>query len=314
MIITVEALKKYGAPEGYIEELGADTEFLDILKRPAPTTDFLHFIVKYFSLSADELYEYFQKLEIVNSYNVYTSDHIKNSAYVVRSAFVDNSNVVMDSYSISKSQHIYSCKDVKRSTEILNSNIVECSNEVYFSNDISYCSNISRSTNCDWSNNIFQSRNINESYFIYLSDNCQNSAFLGFCHKVSHCLFCSGLEGAQWMIFNESVEPALYMYYEDALRDKLERENTHIYMINPYENYMPNDRYTIKMRPDVIFDGLSADFYGWISQLPGYTDEKFLGLFSHLQIFEKSLNLIYNVYVRLREVVFSFPPPLSYKY
>lgn len=282
MKVTKEVLLKYGASKEYFDELerlGVEgSEFIQFLDS-VPSKPFVHFLKRFVDLSEEEEAKYWEYMDVTDSTHIYESENISHSAMVSASEDISGCNWVCESKNIADSQYIYFSEKVQSSRNIVNCNNITHCDEVYHSFNIENSNNISQSKDCHWSNNIFQCENIDDSMFIYMSNNCDASAFLGFCEDTSNSMFSTGLKGARWMIFNEEVAPAQFLRYFDALTQRLELETTHIYKIHEAEGFDVARRYEIKFRPDVIFEGLSADFFGWISKLPGYSDEKFLSLF-----------------------------------
>lgn len=273
---------KYGAPREYFDELDAlgaeNSDFIQFLDS-APSKSFVHFLKRFVELSEEEESAYWKYMGVLHSTHIYLSNDVTYSTVVSASESVHHCKWVRESKDIIDSQYIYFSEKVQSSRNIVNCNNITNCDEVYNSFNIENSNNISQSKECHWSNNIFQCETIDDSMFMYMSKNCDASAFLGFCEDTSNAMFSTGLKGARWMIFNEEVAPAQFLRHFDALNRRLELEATHIYKINEEEGFDVARRYEMKLRPDVIFEGLSADFFGWVSKLPGYSDEKFLSLF-----------------------------------
>lgn len=251
-------------------------ECMDLFKSDTKLYELADFLHYYFPMTDEEKAAYYEYVDVKDSRIVHQSHRVQRSEYIVRSKDVTDSTNVYDSINVDNCRYVYSSKLISRSCDIINCHDVDWSDFVFHSDEIDHCNNIYRCTIVEWSNNLFECKNVFNSFFSYYLSNCTGCGFVGFSKNTSNCMFSTGLDGAKWMIFNEPVDPAQYMRYEEVLHDRLETEVTHIF---DFVDTQVTRAYQINHRPDCIFEGLSEDFYGWVSKLPGYTDEKFLELF-----------------------------------
>lgn len=242
-------------------------------------------------IDTDEETEKYNKIcENVECDRAINSDHVTNGEVVVRSSYVKDGSYVFDSTSVSNSHYVY-----------FSSRVENC-DEVKLSNDVSDCTFVMNSTNvrdsveiCEsdfinWSKNIMFGRNINDSQFIYKSNDLVDCYFSGFLRNCKHCMFCSNLEDAEYYIFNKQVGRDTFETWKESLMFMLsdEDEFSSFITVRADEKINAYRRYAYSLRFDSVFNGLSEDFYGWISNLPNYSDEKFLNLFFKEWKFENS--------------------------
>lgn len=284
MKVTVELLERYNAcAQGinFIKEKYPDgAEILEIAKDPNLPIEFAHFARKYFPLSEEEVEVYNQICRVVNSKKVLNSTGVYNSSYVFNSKEVVDSSNISDSSNIEDGTNINNSEWVRCSQEVWSSKFVNWSHKIIHSTNITNSWQVAHSSHVDWGHNILYSIGIKDSSFIYKSHDLTHCDFCGFMVGSSDCMFCCGLEGARHQIFNKEVSEEEYRRAYEELLFQLEVEISKFIIINESRSILkPTERFVYENRFDSIFNGLSDEFYGWISTLPNYNDEVFLNLF-----------------------------------
>lgn len=283
MKVTVEALKFYEASDSLISffknTYGEEVTIEEILKGEKESLDLLFFLKSYFSFSAEEEELYNKKFSIDNnSFNVFESVNIHFSKNITLSTEVEDSYNIVNSKEVLGSSYIYDSQKIQKSNNIYNSNNVKNSSKIINSFDVDRSNDVFLSKSISESDIISHSANIQKSGYIYKSENLEDSYFCGFCKRVKHCLFCLGVEDKEYMIFNQEVPPQDFFQWKEELFFSLNGERKDFIEIHPLEK-LKNDRFSYNGRLDAIFEGLSRNFYGWISSLPNYSEDVFLGLF-----------------------------------
>lgn len=282
MKVTEQLLDKYGAS---IEEVNflrqhypQGVEISEIMEDKNAAKEMLHFIYQYFQCSQEDISQYCKMFNIVDSSKYHYSEDIRYSNYICNSKRVDHSEHVYSSNNVMHSDHIYNSRAIYDSHDVCDSFDIRQSNNAFNSKEVKYSSNIVESNLVSWSHNILHSLRIDDSTYIYQSSSLNDCHFCGFMTNSRHCLFCVGLDNCEYYIFNKPIDPNMYDSIKDMLEYYLETEVTSFIEVNPQE-FMPKDRYVYSRRFDCLFDGLSADLYGWIGTLPNYSQDVFLQLF-----------------------------------
>ena len=283
MKITTNLLRKFGADENcikFMEKFYPDgAEPLEIVKDHKIPLEYLHFARKYFPFTNEEFLKYKELCNIdENSTNFWASSDVEHSQCVWRSKLVSDSGYIIDSNTVKNSQFVFNSVDVRDSSNLLLSRSVRKSEKIMNSQFIDYSEQVNFSENVHWSKYITYSQRISDSEFLYKCERVTNSYFCGFLKDCNTCLFCDGLEGADSYIFNKPVSRNDFERVMDELLFHLRNESIRFIEVD-YKNSYERTRFKTKNRLDDIFNGLSSDFYGWISTLPNYEDNLFLSLF-----------------------------------
>lgn len=282
MIVSIDLLKKYNACKpaiNFFEQNYPDgIEALEIIKDSRITPDMLHFAARYFPLNQEELNKYREICKIENSKHVFSSEDVINSIGISQSKHIKNSEFIKLSSQVSYSQNVYDSKRVENSNDIWNSKNIKHSSQIISSSDVSDSFNIMDSDIVSWSKNIMNSMVVDASYYIFKGQKVINSAFSTFIKNCNNCLFCAGIEDEEYMIFNEPVDEDTFEMYMDILQSKLEEETSEFIRIDKGA-HKAGRRFDFSMRPDSLFEGLSSEFYGWVSTLPNFKEEKFFQIF-----------------------------------
>lgn len=283
MKITTELLEKYGADKSIIDYLvdnglhGGD--LIEIMNSEEVPLKLLHFLRKYVSFSREEEEKYRQICRIdMNSRNIWESEDVINSMNVMRSSHINNVNLVRDSKDTRDSSEVYYSNEIHGSQEVAWCQNIVSSDYIYKSSNVRMSEMVARSSNIDWCENILSSKNLFECGYVYQSEDLNNCYFCGFMKNSNHCLFCTGLEDKEYYIFNQKVEPQDFERIMEELRERLQVEDSEMFKIN-MNTYSAEDRYNVSRRLDVVFNGLSSDFYGWIGTTLNYSDDAFVELF-----------------------------------
>ena len=282
MKVTNELLDRYVARDSFTKYF-KDTypngvEFVDLLKDEKIEFVDFHFLRRYLSLSKEELDAYWEACKVVNSINIWESFNVESSRHILLSDCITDSVNVKNSSNVADSRRVYGSHDVSESSEILYSNRVENSTLIFDSNDITDCANVINSNYISWSSMIINSSRVDGSSYCYMGDGLSNCHFCGFGRNLRDSMFTMGGENESFLIFGEKVGSAEFFGWKDKLDFMLQREHEILVPVNNEEDEW-NDRYKINRRLDAIFDSLSPDFFGWVSTLPNYSDDKFISLF-----------------------------------
>lgn len=282
MKVTTDVLKFYEAPEDSIsffeEKYNGSATVKEILEKETDLT-FLNLIRLYVGFSEEEMAIYNEKCEIdENSSNIFESTDIQFSKNVVLSKEIEDSFNIEKSVKVSGSSYIYNSEEIQKSNNISGSNNIKNSSGIIKSSFITGSNDIYLSNFINESDIVSYSSNIRKSGYIYKSKDLEDSYFCGFCEKTKHCLFCLGVKEKQYMIFNQEVSPQDFFQWKEELFFSLNGERKDFIQIRPFE-VLEEDRFVYSARLDAIFEGLSQNFYGWISNLPNYSEDIFLGLF-----------------------------------
>jgi hypothetical protein len=167
---------------------------------------------------------------------------------------------------------------VRDCEEIVQSENLNHSQRVVLSSHVVDSSNIIHSDQITACRNISESSEIDDSQFIYYSNQVSNSLFCGFLKNCSYCLFCTNLKNRTYCIFNKEVSKEDYFKLYNSLLARLESETSNPIRIIE-SSYDASKRFKFSLAPDQVFNGLSADFYGWIGSLPQYDENLFLEIF-----------------------------------
>ena len=281
MIVTSNLLVNYSAPNElieYFEKQYPDGE--DIEKIFTNETEFqlLHFIIKFLKVS-DEVHKIYNKrCNIVNSFNIYSSRDITNSHYIVQSKDIQYSEMVKNSLNVFSSKFVYDSTNIKDSNDVWESRDVADSQKIMLSKNISDSQDVLSSQNIFWSFVINNSSNIEGARAIFKSNNITNSYFCGFCNNLNNSLFCINISNKNYQIFNGDVDALTFEKIRDQLLLKLRTEDFNFISVNA-SGYNAEERYKTSVRFDHMFENLSADFYGWVSSLPNYSEDLFMSLF-----------------------------------
>lgn len=283
MKITTDTLKFYSAPEHLIsffeEKYKGSATIKEVLEEEETDLEFLFFLTLFFNFSKEEKELYNKKCKIdKDSSNVLESFDIRFSKNVVLSKAVEDSFNIEKSEGVKKSSYIYNSKEVEKSNNVCDSNNIKSSTNIVESLNVSNSNDVFSSYLIDQSEIISYSSNIKKCEYIYKSDNLEDSYFCGFCENTKHCLFCLGLKDKEYMIFNQEVSPSDFYWWKEELFFSLNGERKDFIQIHPFEP-LKEERFIYSSRLDAIFEGLSQNFYGWVSNLPNYSEEVFLGLF-----------------------------------
>ena len=282
MKVTSELLKRYVARdefERYFSKTYPDgVEFKELLKDTLVKLIDIHFLRRFLSLNEEEKEAYWNKCSVVNSINVWESFDIESSRHINLSSHVTDSTYVENSTEVEDSRRIYGCINVKESTEILHSNDVEDSTLIFDSVDVESCANIINSKHVSWSSMIISSSMVDGSSYCYCGENLANCHFCGFGRNLRDSMFTMGGTNESFLIFGKKVTSAEFFKWKDELDFMLQREQE---ILVPVKSECDDwsDRYEINRRLDSIFANLSPDFFGWVSRLPNYSDDRFINLF-----------------------------------
>lgn len=287
----IENLGLYAIPDKWIQLLKEKypegrVDLIDVIKNEEIALELLHYLRKYVELRPDEMEAYWSRCKVSGAINVWSSDNVENATTVWNSTHVLDSSFIYNSADVTNSYYVFGSEDINEASNIKESKFVKNSNKIVSSSDISDSSQIARSRVVEWSECIVNSDHVNESKFCYMSSDILNSRFCGFCHDASDCLFSIGLTGAKYQIFNKPVDIATFEEWKEKIDYELMGENLTFIKINNDEVYAET-RFEVSNRFDAIFDGLSPDFYGFVSTLPNYSDEGFLNLFFRNRKLEK---------------------------
>ena len=287
MKIEVKDLEKYGAEKADIKlfekTFPNGAEALEIFE----INEFLnlsHFIWTHFSLSEREKEKYLEVFKIEDSKYTFNSSNIKKSNFIFDSTSVEESDYVIGSNNIKDSNNINNSLDVFRSENIYKSAHIKNSEKVIGSENISTSFNIVNSKNITWGNCIINSSNIDEGEYLYKCDKLVGCEFCGFVTNSENCLFCYGVDSTRNQIFNQEVDLQEFDRIKEELLYRLGLENpTFIQIDNSMPIVFPNSRFNYTYRFDGVFNGLSDEFYGWISTIPQYNEDIFINLFFTLK-------------------------------
>lgn len=288
MKITKEVLKKYQAPKEWFDFLeknfpeGAEAlEIMNNSKMSNFNISLLHFAARFFQFNEKELAEYYKICDIKNSTNCFWNENVDNSQNIYYSFNIFNSKYVTNSSNISDSSFVYDSQEIHNSNEIYNCNEVNQSFAVMNSDNIRLSKEINESKNVLWSRKILNSLFVDDCSYIYQSIKVTDCHFCGFLSNCTHCLFCSGLSDSEYYIFNEEVTQVEYERALEKLHfmETLNEANNSSFIMIDSGKYEPIKRYKLSRRFDSIFEGLSADFYGYIGTVINYNEDVFLQLF-----------------------------------
>lgn len=287
----IENLGLYAIPEKWILLLQEKypekkVDIIDIIKNEEIPLELLHYLRKYISLTTNELEAYWNRCKVIGGINVWGSNNVENATTVWNSSHVRDSNFVYNSEGVANSYYIFGSEDILEASNIKESKVVKNSNKIVSSNKVSDSSQVARSQIVEWGECIVNCDHVSDSKFCYMSSDISNSEFCGFCNDINNCLFCIGLTGASYKIFNKEVSVSTFEEWKEKIDYELMRENPVFIKINTDESYAET-RFEVSNRFDAIFDGLSPDFYGFVSTLPNYSDEGFLNLFFRNRKLEK---------------------------
>ena len=281
MKITSNLLLNYSAPDDLIEYFDQnypDGEEIVTIFQNESKLQLLHFIIKFFHVSNEVRALYNQKCNIQGGIHIYNSKNINNSHYIVNSQNIQNSEMIQNSFDIYGSKFIYYSSHVKGSTDVWESRDVTTSQRIILSDDVVDSDNVLSSRHISWSSVINNCNNVDSSKAIYKSNNMLDSYFCGFCNNLSNSMFCVNHYDKNYQIFNKDVDILTFQRIYDQLLFKLQLEDFNFIKVNA-SGYRAEDRYKTSVRFDYMFDCLSADFYGWISTLPNYSEDLFMSLF-----------------------------------
>lgn len=242
------------------------------------TDSMLHFGFMYFPLEDNDIERYEQMCNLYNSQHYQRSKDIYDSQYIYDCFKIHNSNHIIQGYDVEDSSHIYNSKHIMTSDEVYRSKHITNSSRVINSKHIDDSYEILQSSNVSWSNHILNSTNVDECGYIYQSDGIQACYFSGFLKDCNNCICCSGLTNKAYHIFNMPIDPNEYERIHDLLVYRLEAEYSSFIIIDS-SSETPSERYLYSNKLDSVFDGLGADFYGWIGTLPNYNEDLFLQIF-----------------------------------
>lgn len=283
MKVTTELLKRYGSCQEGIDFLENNfpngAEALEIAKVPNLPISFLFFAQKYFSLNKEEYKKYEELCNLVNSKHILASHNIENCEFVANSSYVSDSKYVFNSTNVHDSRQVYSGVEIKSSKNINLCVRVNNSDRIINSDDVVDSFQVVGSNLITWCKQILDSFIARDCDFIYRGNNIEDCYFCGFIKNSKHCIFCFGIENEEYCIFNEKVDRALFEQIKEQLLFELEAETPTFVQINGDKKAREEERFVYNHRYDSIFNGLSKEFYGWISTIPYYDDDKFLSLF-----------------------------------
>jgi len=284
MRITVENLEKFAANKPDIElfkkEYPEGAEILEVFNNPKFDKEFFYFIKIYFKLSEEEEEIYNKICEIEKSVSVLYSSRVKNSSFVSYSEDINKSNYVFRSKNVEDSNSINNSSFITKSKYIHGSSNVRASEKIIDSERISTSFNVVNSKDVTWGNCIISSSDIDDGGFLYKCKELTSCYFCGFVINSENCLFCHGVDGARYRIFNQEVEPQEFDRIREDLLYRLNLEiSTFIQIDDDSPRMLFGKKVVYHNRFDSIFDGLSNEFYGWISTIPYYNEDLFINLF-----------------------------------
>lgn len=253
-------------------------ELMVLINDPRIDKEFLHFGARYLPASKEEYAEYRRVCEIVDSRAVSSSTKVRNGLAIAHCTDVTNGEWIRYSEHIADCKNVYNSNNIFDSEEVWNGANVKKSKRVMDSNEVVYSEDVARGNAISWSKFIFDSSMIEESTYVYNSHGLNDCHFVGFMKNCKHCLFCTGLTDKEYFIFNKEVSRAEYEKWCELLKAKAEGEPSSFIVVDK-ETHLAEERYSVPRRMDAVFEGLSADFFGWVGTMEHYNEDIFLRVF-----------------------------------
>lgn len=283
MKITLELLGKYNANQQLMaffrKYYPAGVDVIEFFNSEHSTAWMIHFIRKYFSLSEEEIAAYNKICDIdESSKRVLYSSLVRDSEDIISCTSIEDTKVAINSSNVKNSLFIYNSRDIKDSDNIYNCERVRRSHLILDSQDIVKSRQVARSNLITYGECITNSFLLEDCQHIYFSDNLYDCWLSGFLKNSKHCICCFGLKDSDYYIFNEKVDPVEFERIKEELHYRLTSENPTFVQFDQ-KSRLPEERFHADTRFDSVFEGLSADFYGWLSTLPNYSEEAFLNVF-----------------------------------
>lgn len=211
MLVTIDTLVQHGACQEGIDFLQKHfpngAELRDLIDYRFTPTDFLHWGFLNLEATSEEQAAYWEKVGVIDSSNIFQSDHITESDSVRYSSYVTQSSVVRKSNSVTDSQLVFDSRDVESSVNVFKSTFVYHSTQVLKSNNVTGCCNIVKSTYAVDSTSVYDSQIITDSRHIRNSTNLTNARLCSDCSNLTNALFCSDCHDGECLVFNKPISP-----------------------------------------------------------------------------------------------------------